>query len=153
MNNKRLSILSIHVAPTYLGVKFDRMLSFKQHLKAVKSKVTTRVALIRCLAGTTWGASAKMLRISIQVLVFSTVEYCTPVWCRSPHAKKVHMVINSALRIISGCLKMTLVFLLPVLAGITPPKLRRQAATLALARKAVSDKQHILHNATTAEVP
>ena len=76
--------LSFHAAPTYLGVKFDRMLSFKQHLEAVKSKVTTRVALIRRLAGMTWGASAKMLRISTQALVFSTAEYCAPVWCKSP---------------------------------------------------------------------
>ena len=36
---------------------------------------------------------------------------------------------------------------------VAPPKFSRQVATLALARKAASDKQHILHNATTAEVP
>ena len=120
--------------------------------EAVKSKVT-RVALIRSLADMTWVASTKMLRISSQALVFSTAEYCAPVWCRSPHANKVDMVINSTLRIISGCLKLTPVFLLPVLAGITPLKLSRQTATLALARKAMSDEQHILHNITTAEVP
>ena len=147
MNNK---CLSFHAPPTYLRVKFDRMLSFKQHLEAVKMKVTTRVALIRHLASTTWGASAKMLRISTQTLVFFTTEYCAPDWCKSPHAKKVDVVINSTLRIISGCLKPTPVFLLPVLTGIMPLKLKQQTATLVLARKAASDEQHILHNATTA---
>ncbi|CAM4567406.1 unnamed protein product [Leuciscus chuanchicus] len=50
--------------PTYLGVKLDRTLSFRQHLDTVKAKTTSRAALIWRLAGTTWGASTKMLLIS-----------------------------------------------------------------------------------------
>ncbi|KAJ3584496.1 hypothetical protein NHX12_014991 [Muraenolepis orangiensis] len=80
--------LEVQQAPEYLGVCLDRTLSFKQHLEEVKAKVTSRVALIRHLAGTTWGASAKTLRISTQALVFSAAEYCAPVWSRSPHARK-----------------------------------------------------------------
>ncbi|KAJ3612161.1 hypothetical protein NHX12_020438 [Muraenolepis orangiensis] len=56
--------LEVQQAPKYLGVRLDRTLSFKQHLEEVKAKVTSRVALLRRLAGTTWGASAKTLRIS-----------------------------------------------------------------------------------------
>ncbi|KAJ3598698.1 hypothetical protein NHX12_002200 [Muraenolepis orangiensis] len=80
--------LEVQQAPKYLGVRLDRTLSFKQHLEEVKAKVTSRVALIRRLAGTTWGASAKTLRISTQALVFSAAEYCAPVWSKSPHARK-----------------------------------------------------------------
>ncbi|KAJ3612195.1 hypothetical protein NHX12_020471 [Muraenolepis orangiensis] len=80
--------LEVQQAPKYLGVRLDRTLSFKQHLEEVKAKVTSRVALIRRLTGTTWGASAKTLRISTQALVFSAAEYCAPVWSRSPHARK-----------------------------------------------------------------
>ncbi|KAJ3593495.1 hypothetical protein NHX12_005829, partial [Muraenolepis orangiensis] len=70
--------LEVQQALKYLGVRLDRTLSFKQHLEEVKAKVTSRVALIRRLAGTTWGASAKTLRISTQALVFSAAEYCAP---------------------------------------------------------------------------
>ncbi|KAJ4942908.1 hypothetical protein JOQ06_005420 [Pogonophryne albipinna] len=80
--------LEVQQAPMYLGVRLDRTLSFKKHLEEVKAKVTSRVALIRRLAGTTWGASAKTLRISTQALVFSVAEYCAPLWSRSPHARK-----------------------------------------------------------------
>ncbi|KAJ3581419.1 hypothetical protein NHX12_016664, partial [Muraenolepis orangiensis] len=80
--------LEVQQAPKYLGVRLYRTLSFKQHLEEVKAKVTSRVALIRRLAGTTWGVSAKTLRISTQALVFSAAEYCAPVWSRSPHARK-----------------------------------------------------------------
>ena len=62
-------------APKYLGVRLDRMLNFKQHLEEVAGNVTSRVSLIRRLAGTTWGASAKTLQISTQALLFPAVEY------------------------------------------------------------------------------
>ena len=140
-------------APKYLGVRLDRTLSYKQHLEEVRAKVTSRVSLIRRLAGTTWGASARTLRISTQALVFSAAEYCAPVWSRSPHVKKVDPVINNALRIITGCLKPTPVSYLPVLAGIPPASLRREAATLTLARKAQKHDWHILHETTTKAVP
>ena len=140
-------------APRYLGVRLDRMMNFKQHLEEVAGKVTPGVALIRRLAGTTWGASAKTLRISTQALVFPAAEYCAPVWSRSPHVKKGDVAINSSLRTISGCLKPTPVLQLPVLAGIAPAGLRRKAATLALARKAVKHDWHIRHNTTENEVP
>ena len=44
------------------------MLTFKQHFEEVAGKVTSRVSLIRRLAGTTWRASAKTLRISAQAM-------------------------------------------------------------------------------------
>ncbi|KAJ3587791.1 hypothetical protein NHX12_011387 [Muraenolepis orangiensis] len=115
VDNKRLEH---QLAPKYLGVRLDRTLSYKQHLEEVRAKVTARVSLIRRLAGTTWGASARTLRISTQALVFSAAEYCAPVWSRSPHVKKVYPIINNALRIITGCLKPTPVSYLPFRMGL-----------------------------------
>ena len=117
------------------------------------SNSSTEINVRLAIAGTTWGAFAKTLRISTQALVFPAAEHCAPVWSRSPHVKKVDVAINSSLRTISGCLKPTPVFHLPVLTGIAPAGLRRKAATLALARKAVKDDWHILHDTTKNEVP
>ena len=63
VDNKRLMFQQ---APKYLVIRLDRKLNFKQHLEEVAAKVTSRVSLVRHLAGTTWGASAKTLRISTQ---------------------------------------------------------------------------------------
>ena len=71
--------------PTYLGVKMGLSLTYHHHLESLKMKVASRVALVRKLAGTTWGADAATLCISVLALVFSTAEYCAPVWCRSSH--------------------------------------------------------------------
>ncbi|KAJ3585483.1 hypothetical protein NHX12_014202 [Muraenolepis orangiensis] len=57
--------LEFQQAPKYLGVRLDRTLSYKQHLDEVRAKVTARVSLIRRLAGTTWGASAKLIHKGI----------------------------------------------------------------------------------------
>ena len=121
-------------------MRLDRTLSFNQHVDDVRAKVTSRVSL----------SNARTLRIS-QALVFSAAEYCAPVWCRSPHVKKVDTVINNSLRTITGCLKPTPVPYLPVLAGIAPAGLRRQANTINLARKAKIHDWHILHN-TNVEI-
>ena len=144
--------LEFQQAPKYVELRLDRILNFKQHLEEVAGKATSRVSLIRRLAGTTWGASAKTLRISTQALIFPATKYCAPVWSRSPHVKKVDVVINSSLRTISGCLKPPPVFHLPVLAGIAHAGLRRKAATLALAWKAVKHDWNILHDTTKTEV-
>ena len=40
---------------TYLGVKLDRWLTFCHHLEALRKKLSTRVALLRRLAGSGWG--------------------------------------------------------------------------------------------------
>ncbi|KAJ3602080.1 hypothetical protein NHX12_029840 [Muraenolepis orangiensis] len=95
VDNKRLEH---QLAPKYLGVRLDRTLSYKRHLEEVRAKVTARVSLIRRLAGTTWGASARTLRISTQALVFSAAEYCAPVWSRSPHVKKTHLALPFSIR-------------------------------------------------------
>ena len=104
-----------------------------------------RSALIRRLAGTSWGASTPTLRTSTLALVYAPAEYCAPVWCRSAHSKLVDVSLNAALRTITGCLRPTQVEQLPVLAEIAPPALRREAATLVLGRRACQH-DHLLHD-------
>ena len=80
--------------------------------------------------GSGWGAGAKTLHIATLSLVYSTAEYCAPVWCRSAHTRLIDSVMNNALRIVTGCLRPTPTDHLPVLSGIQPAELRRLGATL-----------------------
>ena len=52
-------ILPFCPVPTYLGVKLDRALTYRHHLEALCKKLSTRVLLLRRLAGSEWGAGAK----------------------------------------------------------------------------------------------
>ena len=95
--------------------------------------------------GSGWGAGAKTLCTATLSLVYSTVEYCAPVWCCSGHTCLIDSVLNDALRIVTGCLHYTPTDHLPVLSGIQPAELRRLRATLTLAYRGSLDPDHILH--------
>ena len=142
-NNGRLLLFC--PTPTYLGVKLDRSLTFHHHLVALRKKISSRVTLLRRLVGSGWGAGAKTLCIATLSLVYSTAEYCAPVWCCSAHTRLIDSVLNDALRIVTGCLRPTPTDHLPVLSGIQPAELRRLGATLSLAHRGSLDPDHILH--------
>ena len=96
--------------------------------------------------GSGWGAGAKTLRIATLSLVYSTAEYCAPVWCCSAHTRLIDSVLNDALRIVTGCLRPTPTDHLPVLSGIQPAELCRMGATLSLAHRGSLDPDHILYD-------
>ena len=95
--------------------------------------------------GSGWGAGAEALRIATLSLVYSTAEYCAPVWCRSAHTRLIDSVLNDALRIVTGCLRPTPTDHLPVLSGIQPAEFRRLGPTLCLAYRESLDPNHILY--------
>ena len=142
-NNDRL--LPFCPTLTYLGVKLDRSLTFCHHLVALRKTLYSRVTLLRQLVGSGWGAGAKTLPIAALSLVYSTAEYCTPVWCCSAHTRLIDSVLNDALRIVTGCLRPTPTDHLTILSGIQPAELRRLGATLSLDHRGSLDPDHILY--------
>ena len=136
--------------PTYLGVKLDRSITFRYHLVALRKKLSSRVTLLRRLVGSGWGAGAKTLRIATLSLVYSTAEYCAPVWCRSAHTRLIDSVLNDALRIQdtvneAGCLRPTPTDHILILSGIQPAEHCQMGATLSLAYRGFLEPDHILH--------
>ena len=77
--------------------------------------------------------------------MYSTVKYCTPVWCHSAHNRLIDSVLNDALHIVTVCLRPTPTDHLPVLSGIKPAELCRLGATLSLAYRGSLDPNHILY--------
>ena len=112
---------------------------------ALRKKLSSLVTLLRQLEGSGWGAGAKTLRIAILSLVYSTAEYCVPLWCRSAHTRLIDSVLNDAFGIVSGCLRPTPTDHLPVLSGIQPAELRQKEETLCLVYRGSLDPDHILH--------
>ena len=105
--------------PTYLGIKLDRTLTFRQHLESLRKNLTSRIGLLKRLARSSWGANPTVLRRA--TLAFhSTAKYCTPVWCLSNHTRLINKPSNDALRIVIGCLRLTPTDNLSILSGIQP---------------------------------
>jgi hypothetical protein len=116
--------------PKYLGVALDRTLTNNAHLTKTSKKISARMNIVRKLPATGWGAGTETLRTAVLAIVYSTAEYCAPVWLNSVHISKIDVQLNNAMRIIFGCVKSTQIPWLPTLAHITPPKLRRKAAAV-----------------------
>ena len=155
-NNEAKHELDVHIntrrlnfQPTtiYLGAKLDRTFSY---LAGLRDKVMARSALISKLVGTGWGASPSTLRTSALALVYAPAKYCAPTWSRTRHTSLLDVSLNCTLRVTTGCLQPTQAKQLPVHAGTPPAELRRQAASLALACRAI-DPDHLLHHTITRE--
>ena len=58
VDNNRLQFQNV---PTYLVVKLDRSLIFKEYLVGMRKKNSSQIASIRRLAGTIWGAAMRIL--------------------------------------------------------------------------------------------
>ena len=97
-------------------------------------------------AGSGRCSAAKTLRIAALSLVYSTAEYCAPVWCLSVHTRLINSVLYDALRIVTGCLRSTPTDNLPILACIQRVGLCRQGATLFLINSGILDPEHLLHD-------
>lgn len=51
--------------PKYLGIKFDKILTYNQHLESVKNKLKARNNIIAKLVSTSWGCSTYIFRTSV----------------------------------------------------------------------------------------
>jgi hypothetical protein len=59
----------------FLGITFDRCLTFTEHLNDVKKKVSQRLNIIKILSNSSWHIDTKTLKNLYQSLVRSVVEY------------------------------------------------------------------------------
>ncbi|KAI8430670.1 hypothetical protein MSG28_000865 [Choristoneura fumiferana] len=113
-------------ADKYLGFTLDRSLTYKSHLGEVAAKIRTRNNIVQKLTGTIWSASAACLRTTALALVYSSAEYCAPVWLNSAHVSAVDSQLNHTMRLVTGCMRPTPTHWLPALSNIAPPHLRRE---------------------------
>ena len=104
------------------------------------------VNLLRKLVGHNWGEDLITLHSTTRALVKAPAEYCVSAWDRSMHTRKLDVQLNSTLRGINGCIRPTPTHHLPLLAGIPPHHLRREAATSHAALNASDSEVHSLYN-------
>ena len=66
--------------PTYLGVKLDTKLTWSPQISTMHSKGLRKMALMKKLAGTKWGANMKILTQVYTATVRPHMEYASSVW-------------------------------------------------------------------------
>jgi hypothetical protein len=55
--------LKIEEQQTYLGVTFDKRMTWKQHITSAEAKARRKMNIMRKFAGTKWGANEKIIMV------------------------------------------------------------------------------------------
>ena len=69
------SLIPLAKNPKILGVTLDPMFTFGPHSKTVVDKVSTRLKILKSLAGTDWGHSKEDLNLTYKMLGSSVINY------------------------------------------------------------------------------
>ena len=116
----------------FLGMMFDEKLTWEHHIKYIVDKCKKRLNLMRCLAGTKWGASKKCQLILYRTLIRSILDYGCIAYDSTAkiHKKQLQTVQNTALRLCCGAFRSTAASALQVDCGEMPLDLRRKKLQL-----------------------
>jgi ribonuclease HI len=116
----------------FLGLVFDRKLTFKPHIKSLKDKCLKAINLLRVVAHTDWGADCATLLRLYRALVRSKLDYGCIVYgsARDSYIEPLDRIQNLALRVCLGAFRTTPVPSLHVEAHETPLSLRRDKLAL-----------------------
>ncbi|GFX60249.1 putative RNA-directed DNA polymerase from transposon X-element [Trichonephila clavipes] len=146
----RIRDIQIPVVPDvrFLGVIFDRRLTFLPHILHLRKKCEKSLNLLKVLSNTSWGADRTSLLRVYQAIVLSRIDYGCVAYgsaCNST-LQKLDPVHHMALRICSGAFRTSPVQSLYVICHQLPLDLRRRKLSLAYYFKILSVPSHPLQN-------
>ena len=138
------SRLSYKDSVKFLGVIFDRYLTWSEHIRYVADRCKARLNLMRAIAGSHWGASKDTLLMVYRALIRSVIDYgCIAYESASANQKRVLNTIQcKALTIASGALRGTSLSALQVDCGEMPLHLRRKQQMMEFIMKTEAIPDH-----------
>ena len=101
------SRLRFDLTPTFLGVIFDRTLSFFKHVSSLKAKFFPRLKALRCISASSWCPSKESLSLLYKSFLWSLLTYGSPRWfpfLSATNFTKLECLHRAASHAITGCL-------------------------------------------------
>ena len=132
--------LLFHPTPKFLGVTFDRILSFGAHVQSLCSKFYPRHKALCSIATAFWGPTKESLSLLYKGFVRLVLTYASPGWflflCNTAtiHLEVLH---RAACRVITWCLSSTPSSLLLLEAQLPPLKLTLEHQALSSSKRAL----------------
>ena len=125
----------------FLGLIFDRKLSFLPHINYVKKKCQKALDLLKVVAHNNWGADHQVLLQLYQSLVLSKLDYGSMVYgsARPSYIRWLNPIQNQGLRLSLGAFRTSPEVSLEVEAHQMPLDLRRQKLALQYAIKVAAN--------------
>jgi len=128
----------------FLGIIFDRTLTWQSHIEYMIEKCKKRLNLMRALTGSHWGASKKSLLSIYKALIRSILDYGDVVYSSASRKQlnKLNTIQTEALRICCGAHKGTASIALQNECGETPLHLRRLENSIKFGIKIIGSINH-----------
>jgi ribonuclease HI len=125
----------------FLGVIFDKRLSFVPHIKALRTKCLKALNLIRVLAHTDWGADRKVLLRLYRSLIRSKLDYGCIVYgsARKSYLQMLDTIHHQGLRLALGAFRTSPVESILTEANEPSLYLRRERLSLNFATQVKSN--------------
>ena len=97
---------------SYLGITFDKRQTWKPQIQKAEAKARRKLAILRKLAGTRWGANEKILKTVYEGTVRPHLEYGAPAWSTTakPNQQTLDKVQNQALQLTTGAMRFVCLF-------------------------------------------
>ena len=123
--------------PTYLGVTLDKRLTWKAQVQKSQTKAKLRLALMKKICGTGWGADQKVLKKLYVGNIRPVLEYgmaASSTAAKSNFAKLTR-IQNQAMRMMTCAMRTTPITSLETTTGLQPLKDKREEKVLSQAAK------------------
>ena len=121
--------LKFEETPVFLGITYDRTLSFAAQVNKIRQKMSSRMKVLGALRGKVWGRDKDDLRLVYLSYLRSAAEYCAPAWMpflSDTQMEKLEKGQNQAARLITRCTSNTPTDSVLIEANLHPLKYRRQ---------------------------
>ena len=134
------SRLRLNPTPTFLGVTFDRTLSFSKHVSSLKAKLFPRLKALCCISASSWGPSKESLSVLYKSFLRPLLTYASPGWypfLSVTNITKLERLHRAASRTITGCLSSSPIPLLTPEASLPPLRVTLTHFTLLFYKRAL----------------
>ena len=101
------SRLHFNPTPTFLGVTFDRTLSFSKHVSLLKARFFPRLKVLRCISASSWGPSKEPSLFCINLFFGPFSPTLHPdgfLFLSTTNLTRLERLHRAASRAITGCL-------------------------------------------------
>ncbi|XP_055944534.1 uncharacterized protein LOC129975497 [Argiope bruennichi] len=107
INNIRGIAIPVENDVRFLGVIFDRKITFLPHILHLRKKCEKSLNILKVLSNTSWGADRPSLLRIYQAIILSRIDYECMVYgsARPSVLRRLDTVYHSALRICSGAFR------------------------------------------------
>ena len=128
----------------YLGISFDRTLSFKEHVEYIVQRCSKGLTAMKVMAGAQM--EQRLLLMLYRALVLSVLDYGLGIiTIRNTHLQKLERIQNEAMRIILGCTRMTSAAAMRYVLDLPSIEERHLIAQVKAMFRVARDNQHLLH--------